>query len=326
MTANQSIINQLNLLKYSKKEFLEEKNQYTLNCSDNLSELLIIIKNNIKKSGGNNSPFGNKYNSNYRKTEKYSNDKNKSTSKSWRLTKTKIISSDLSEKDKKQNEINSLLNKLSPKNYNNITKKIVEFYSNDTYKSELINNTIDNIFLKAVMQPVYCPYYVKFLKVINDNYNKHEIINKKCIEFKEIINPEHLKDKMSDKKIDEKQLSEQDKYDLFCKSNKEKTYKEGYSQFIGELYNKKIINDTTLDDNISYFVDTLEKSSLDNAKSSNVEDLLICICKMFITVYKTDTQKILNTYCNRIYEIKKNKDLPKRLQFKIMDLKDALIK
>ena len=97
--------------------------------------------------------------------------------------KTKV-SENLSQIEKNKHEINSLLNKLSPKNFTQIVKQIQAYYENGEERDILIENTIDNIFLKAVMQPVYCPYYVKLLKIMNDEYEKEDIINNKCIEFK----------------------------------------------------------------------------------------------------------------------------------------------
>jgi len=210
---------------------------------------------------------------------------------------------------------------MSPKNFDNITEKIEDYYKENLFTEQLVNSTIDNIFLKAVMQPVYCPYYVKFLKKINREFNKIDKINTKCIEFKTIIKP-----KIETPESDNMSMSEKEKYDLFCKANKEKKYKEGYSQFIGELFNNKMINDLTLEENVSFFVDNLETSVDEDAKSSYVEDLLICVCKLFDTVSQTDTNKIISSYCNRVILIKGNKSLPKRLQFKIMDLHDLLIK
>ena len=78
-----------------------------------------------------------------------------------------------------------------------------------------------------------------------------------------------------------------------------------------------MINDFTLEENVSFFVDNLETSVNEDAKSTYVEDLLICVCKLFDTVSQTDTNKIISTYCDRVVLIKSNKSLPKRLQFKI---------
>ena len=150
---------------------------------------------------------------------------------------------------------------------------------------------------------------------------KIDIINQKCIEFKDIIKP-----KQDDMESDKMSLSDKEKYDLFCKANKEKKYKEGYSQFIGELFNNKMINDTTLEQNISFFVEHLESSCLEDATSCYVEDLLICVCKLFDTVSKKDYNKVISPYCYRVIIIKENMELPKRLRFKLLDLKDLLIK
>ena len=323
-----SILEQLNFIRYSKDDFLKYRTLNQPALSEEVSAVLKIIQNNIKKSGGSNSPFqnssyGGHKNNNSGKSNYKSNNNNSSPSKSWRLTKTKLVADNLSAFEKNINEINSLLNKLSPKNFEDITKKIIDYYKEDDFKNDLIIKTIDNIFLKAVMQPVYCPWYVKFLKQIDEKYSKIEIINKKCIEFKGIIKQQEEKDENAQKKMS---LSEKEKYDLFCKANKEKKYKEGYSQFIGELFNNKMINDSTLEQNVSFFVENLEVSSAENAKSLYVEDLLICICKLFDTVSKNDKNKIITPYCNRVILIKDNKLLPKRLQFKLMDLKDLLIK
>ncbi len=317
-----SILDQLNFIRYSKDDFLKYKENNELVLSVDLSNVLKTIKANIKKSGGSNSPFQNSSygHKNSNKNNNYKNTDNK-PSKSWRLTKTKLIAENISELEKNQNEINSLLNKMSPKNYNNITEKIEDYYKENTFTDELVNSTIDNIFLKAVMQPVYCPYYVKFLKKISKEFNKIDKINTKCIEFKTIIKP-----KIDTPESDNMTMSEKEKYDLFCKANKEKKYKEGYSQFIGELFNNKMINDLTLEENLSFFVDNLESSLDEDAQSTYVEDLLICVCKLFDTVSQTDTNKIISTYCNRVVLIKSNKSLPKRLQFKIMDLHDLLRK
>ena len=220
-----SIIDQLKLFRYSKEDFLNEKDKIELKCSESLTTLLKIIETNIKMSGGNNSPFTNTHNGHgktpYGGGKKYNNSKHSNAkiinlnikpSDSWRITKTKIIPKNISEIDKKQNEINSLLNKLSPKNYEKIAAKILAYYkdsekenivvaatpgeevgvtseaattgeeaattgeeaatpgeeaatigkTDEVVSPSLIDLTIDTIFLKAVLQPIYCPYYVNF--------------------------------------------------------------------------------------------------------------------------------------------------------------------
>ena len=188
-----SILDQLNFIRYSKDDFMKEKSQLSLVRSCELENILNVIQANIKKSGGSNSPFQHsQYNGSGHKNSNYSlkstsynskhNDNSKrGPSKSWRLTKTKIVADNLSSLDKNKHEINALLNKLSPKNFSSIVPRIQKYYEENEQKDFLIDSTIDNIFLKAVMQPVYCPYYVKLLKIMNDEYEKKDIINNKCI-------------------------------------------------------------------------------------------------------------------------------------------------
>jgi hypothetical protein len=333
-----SILDQLNFIRYSKDDFIKEKTKLSLVISSELESIIKLIETNIKKSGGSNSPFQNStYNGGHKNTNyslkstsynsKHGDSGKKGPSKSWRITKTKIVADNLSELDKNKNEINSLLNKLSPKNFDNLVPRIQEYYKKEDERDFLIESTIDNIFLKAVMQPVYCPYYVKLLKIMNKEYEKTEIINNKCIEFKTLLKTkvDEPKEEPVSEDGSEMTLSEKEKYDLFCKANKEKKYKEGYSQFIGELFNNEMINNITLEENVSLFVDSLESSTEEDAASTNVEDALICICKLFDTVSNRE-KNIIRTYCERVLLIRNNVNLPKRLQFKLMDLRDLLVK
>ena len=73
----------------------------------------------------------------------------------------------------------------------------------------MINGVIENIFMKAVMQPTYCPTYVKLLNMMDEKYGIIDLIDNKCLEYKSII---------KDKKVTEDaSMTEQEKYDLFCK-------------------------------------------------------------------------------------------------------------
>ena len=342
-----SVLDKLNFFRYSKETFINEKSKIKLVCTDRLTTIIKLIEGNVKKSGGDNSSFTHtsyghnrtsygssgkygKHDKHDKHDKHYKNDKStNSKGKSWRLTKTSIIPKDISVIDKHKNEINSLLNKLTSKNYDSIVKKIIAYYtidSNDLNESDesdesnnsniLVDKTITNVFMKAVMQPIYCPSYVKFLNLIGEKYNKSNSINKKCIEFKQVIQVQEQSNKEGDT------ISEQEQYDLFCKANTEKRYKEGYSQFIGEMFNKNMISRDTLIENVEYFVTTLEEHSLKDIKSLVVEDILICLCKLMVTIKNRETKPHMLKFIKRITKIKDIPGLQKRLQFKILDLHD----
>ena len=82
-----------------------------------------------------------------------------------------------------------------------------------------------------------------------------------------------------------------------------------------------MIKYNTLEVNINTFFEVLEKEIENDSKSDNVEYLIICLCKLFLTISvkldKPNSRIILGKFKN----IQKY-DLIKRLKFKIMDITD----
>lgn len=322
-----SILEQLNTIKYTRDDFYRVKDGHTFECNDELQNRLNIIKNIIKK---NIDTIGNQHQSkmNYSKSHHHFNNHHRNTNysghsinhntptkfdKSWRFEKTKLKKENLTKIEENINKINSFLNKISDKNFekiiNNIFEKIEEVKC-----GEMINKLIENIFMKAVMQPTYCPIYVKLLNMIDEKYGIIDLINNKCLEYKSIIKEKKI--------VEDESMTEQEKYDLFCKLNKEKTYKVGYSQFIGELFKNNMITETTIKTNLIYFLENLGKSIKEDPKGSYVEDSIICICQLIKTVY--DKTQNISEITSKLYTFLDNKEIPKRLYFKILDLKDKL--
>lgn len=321
-----SILEQLNTIKYTRDDFYRIKNENEFECSDELNNKLNIIKNIIKKNidtiGSQHQQKSHysksNYNSNHHHNTNYSGNKinhNVPTKfdKSWRFEKTKLKKENLSKLEENVNKINSYLNKISNKNFDSIIDNIFEKIE-ELKCSEMINKVIENIFMKAVMQPTYCPLYVKLLNMMDEKYGIIDLIDNKCLEYKSIV---------KEKKIEENSsMTEQEKYDLFCKLNKEKKYKAGYSQFIGELFKNNMITETTIKSNLIYFLDNLGKSIIEEPKGAYVEDSIICLCQLITTVHsKTDN---IADITSKLYVFLDNKEIPKRLYFKILDIKDKI--
>jgi hypothetical protein len=270
-----------------------------------------------------NSIIDNNYGISYHEKNKHKNKnyKNKSKNKQvpimneaqWRLKKT-IIKKDInSDIDKYKYEINSLLNKMSPKNFDKISNKILEYYCKSISKEELellLINFIDSIFLKAVMQPIYCPYYVKFLNILDEKYKILNLINEKCNNYRDIF----IKSKETNDN-----LSKQEEYDKFCEDNLKKVFKAGYSQFIGELFNNKMIKIDIINSNINFFLESLN----DNVENHEMfENIIICISKLLMTT--TNELKALQYNYKEIYSkfnlLYTNYNDNKRLKYKLLDL------
>jgi len=302
---------------YSYEYFFEVKNNTEFILNDSLKEsidsILKIIDNNYGIS------YHEKNNKNFKHKKKYNHNNNNNHNNNvmdqakWRLKKTIINKQINSELDKYKYEINSLLNKLSPKNFDNISNKILDYYKKDLEKddiNDLLLNFIDSIFSKAVMQPIYCPYYVKFLNILDEKYEILELINDKCNNYHEIFNT----------KVEVKEnMTEQEAYDKFCKENLEKVFKAGYSQFIGELFNNKMIELSVIVNNIELFTNKLLEYSDDNEKFENT---LICLSKLIMTT--SNELKLINyDYRNHntvLHNFYKTYNNNKRMKFKLMDL------
>ena len=296
---------------YSYDLFFEIKSKNTYVIEPELEDLLQHI----------NSIIDNNYGISYHEKNKPKNYKNKSKNKTviimseakWRLKKT-IIKKDInSDIDKYKYEINSLLNKMSPKNFDKISTKILEYYCKSISKEELellLINFIDSIFLKAVMQPIYCPYYVKFLNILEEKYKILNLINEKCNNYRDIF----IKSKENNDN-----LSKQEEYDKFCQDNLNKVFKAGYSQFIGELFNNKMIKIDIINSNINFFLESLN-DNIDNHEM--FENIIICISKLLMTT--TNELKILQYNYEEIHSkfntLYRTYNDNKRLKYKILDL------
>ena len=227
-------------------------------------------------------------------------------------------------------EINGNLNKLSNKSFNNIFKNIIDIFIKNY---EIFNyiNFIDSVFDKAVMQPTYCPLYVKLIILMkdknmdmikeNDLKNNSEnkdvisiLVKDKCDEFKNMIM--ELVNTIDD------ELDVND-YDDFCDKNKKKVYKKGFSQFVGELYKNDFVD-------CQYILEYLDgltgniKYNLDN-DNTNIENSSICLVQLVNTTMK-NKEFLESSCCDDVKKIMEMKNLPKKIKFKLMDLIDGRVK
>lgn len=244
--------------------------------------------------------------------------------KNWRAEKPTFIKvQKKSIKEIIEGDINIELNKLSPKNYSEITHKILKNWITryeGKQREDILSSTLDNLFTKAVTQPIYCPYYVLFLKIfIEQGVPVEDVIQSKCDKFKNIL--------IEKKDSSRVETVTDENYDDFCKNLKQKNFKLGYSQFVGELYNNKLISVLVLLESLDIMISNINNKieNSDNLnedlKSEFIEDNIICLCKIIETL----TQKfVVETYTEKLEAIQKRKGLPKRLVFSLMDTIESI--
>ncbi len=295
-------------MSYSYDFFMDINKQNTFELDSSLKEIL----DNLSKIVNNNYGLT-YYEKNYKNKHRNGNRGNHKpninfNNNQWRLKKTIIKKKIDSELDKYKYEINSLLNKLSKNNFDSISKKIIGYYKKDDLTKDdlnnLLNSFIDSIFLKATMQPIYCPFYVKFLNILDTDYKILSLINQKCENYKEIFENSNRTKEMSE-------------YDQFCQDNLDKVFKAGYSQFIGELFNNNMIQKEIIEDNIDFFTTSLEKN-IEN--SEFFENIIICVSNLITTTSENLTDYNFKELYDNINSIYKSYNKSKRLKFKLLDL------
>jgi hypothetical protein len=244
-------------------------------------------------------------------------DNGDSNANNWRIKKQSLV-----EKRKKKmtklelakGELNSILNKITLKNFDSLSEKILSQIDDSKILAEFV---VNNIFKKAVVQPTYCVGYVKLIKLLGEKgFDIGIITTNKCDQYSELLKKE---DSMTDK--------EDLNYDEFCELMSEKKYKVGYSQFIGELFNNELIDYHTFVKNIFAFFNSLElmlnKENLD-PKDLNVENTIICICSLIITS-KTGIKEEDNVFFKgKLDGFNKMNKYQKRLKFKVFDLLEKM--
>lgn len=218
-----------------------------------------------------------------------------------------------SDTDKINGEINSYLNKISNDNFEKILSEILNII-NKNNETHIIEQTLTSIFEKALMQPIYCPLYVKICKkLIEINKYTSNLINKKCSTYYNIIKAMEVDQKIALNK----------NYDRFCENIKHKRKIKGFTQFIGELYLNKIVTIDIIKSINSLFLDNINTLSV-NKKSKSLEKNVECLCIMLDTILNRMNE--FPCYKNTIKDLSKNKKLLPRHRFLFMDIVDKLVK
>lgn len=223
----------------------------------------------------------------------------------------------LTKDDTIKNDINSDFNKLSPKNFDKLTERILTILDKH---NDLVSFVVENCFSKATMQPIFCEMYVKFIHILEEKYSDiNTIIHEKCDMFNKQLS--EFKDSVCGYRTE----VTKENYDLFCEETKKKQFKKGYSQFIAHLFCSNLIEIKELRNTLKQIQHNIEESKED-PKSSYLEDNITCYIE---TLDKSCNKNNLELFALDIFfceKMKAIKNLPKRLKFKIMDFQDKIKK
>lgn len=322
---DESVINNFRT-KYNYKLFSNNKlivNRASVIVTKNLLDNLKIIESYEKNNNTNFNSNTNykRYNKNFNKNNPRVNKRNVETEIEYirnipRERPKTFLNISKGKKDDIKKELNGNMNKLSNKNSEKIFLSIIKLYS-ENFEIFDYDYFVDNLFDKAVLQPIYCPIYVKLIILVKDKFdelnNESEnvilkLVKNKCEKFKNMIN-EFVN--VNDDVLDV------NNYDDFCDKNKQKLYKKGFSQFIGELYKNDFVDCQYIIEYIDGLINNI-KYNLDNS-NTNIENSSICLCQLIST--SLSKKEFLNSDSfDSIKEIIQHKFLSKKLKFKFLDL------
>ena len=223
------------------------------------------------------------------------------------------------------NIILSKLNKFSGATYNEIRDFLYQILgSGEADLAEMIRHFMTMVFKKAASEEVYCPLYAKLLAEISSRYSVIlEEMQKLQENYLEIFE-------------DVEEIPEGgDNYAAFVEKNKEKRYRQGYSQFLAELTALEILDLSNLERTFRKLTDLMLKYGAIPEKKALVEEYADCLLRMSRVLKKRITPffvaaraSLLGISKTSVDTLLAQKDMypsfSPKAKFILMDVKDNL--
>jgi hypothetical protein len=168
------------------------------------------------------------------------------------------------------NIILSKLNKFSPATYADVRDFLYQILgSGDPDLATLVRDFIMLVFKKAASEEVYCSLYAKLLAEISSRYT---II---------LDEMKKLQENYADIFQDVIEVPEGgDNYDAFVEKNKEKRYRQGYSQFLAELTALEILELPMLTGTFSLLTGLVKQHGPAPDKKALIDEYSDCLVRM----------------------------------------------
>jgi hypothetical protein len=214
------------------------------------------------------------------------------------------------------------LNKFSAANYNEVKEFLEQILNSD--EKEFLHDFMHLVFKKASSEPTFCGLYARMISELAQTYSfLHEELDQLYVKFLDIF-----------EEVSQESCND---YEQFVQRNREKQYRLGYSQFLGELTTREILNIDHLKNLYTKIVTLLKNHAMEGeAKQTLVEEYVDCLVKMTVVFQKENTDKLKNyrnelrtTFEPDFEEILSNRStkypgLSRKASFTIMDCLDIL--
>jgi hypothetical protein len=214
------------------------------------------------------------------------------------------------------------LNKFSAANYNEVKEFLEQILSSD--EKDFLHDFMLLVFKKASSEPTFCGLYARMISELADKYPfLHQELDQLYGKFMDIF-----------EEVSEESCSD---YEQFVQRNREKQHRLGYSQFLGELTTREILQITHLKDLYTKLVDLLKMHAMEGEGKQNlVEEYVDCLVKMTCAFQKDTSEKLKTnrnelraTFEKEFEDILSNRSskypgLSRKASFTIMDCLDIL--
>jgi hypothetical protein len=158
------------------------------------------------------------------------------------------------------------LNKFSPANYDEVKEFLMEILGSG--ERDFLTEFMQLVFRKAAAEETFCPLYAKLLKELSTGYpflldEMHSLYQRYTNIFQE---------------VEEGECANMEE---FIQKNKEKKYRQGYSQFLAELLKHGIVEHNAFVATIKLIIEQIDVLSKQEDKSNVLEEYSNCLLRIF---------------------------------------------
>jgi len=232
------------------------------------------------------------------------------------------IVSDKNVEDRIIGHIRSKLNKFGHNNYDAVKSFLAQIMSSG--ETEFLNEFMELLFTKAASEQIYCELYSRLLMELATTFPhlKQEISN---------IYTNFLAIFQEAKDIPDQST---DDYKKFLEAQQRKKFRQGYSHFLGEIYNKGLLPANAIEETVISIMKSLALLEKDSTNTLLVEEYLVSLAKIVETVTIAKSAPLPPYLVNMLDALKKLLLKPKettpgyttKSRFKIMDIVEAMPK
>ncbi len=166
------------------------------------------------------------------------------------------------------------LNKFSPANYDEVKEFLMEILGSG--ERDFLSDFMRLVFRKAAAEETFCPLYAKLLNELATNYSfllneMHQLYSKFLDIFQEV-------DETSETNMEE-----------LIQKNKDKKYRQGYAQFLAELFKLNIVETEPFINTMKTIMAEINNISMQEDKSNVLEEYALCMNIIFKAMQERNT-------------------------------------